>query len=341
MAFEQCRSVLSKEPTMLFITNCYPTQGIKTKVGRNFSFDKSINEPLSSVFFCERYADGSMKEIGSSNLMKSIKDCKYRQILFYIHGFANQPEDVFESAAELQGLCDKLKRDEVMVIPLIWPCTDAGSIVQNYWDDQKSADKSAFGFARLLEKFIKWRESAENSPETDPCLKRINILAHSMGNRVLRETLVKWDKYDLKSIGVPYIFRNTFMVAADVVNETLESGKPGAHICHSARNVVVYYASDDLALRASKGANLRNKIASRRLGHTGVEDMTAVSNNVFGVDCDDFNNKYDSPKGHSYFRSGTKKGQPGVVFRHIFSTILTGRVKGKAQQRNTSVLSLS
>ena len=69
-----------------------------------------------------------------------------------------------------------------------------------------------------------------------------------MGNRVLRGTLWAWNNYDLAS-GVPLLFRNTFLVAADVVNETLHVGHSGELICH---------ASDDLALRASKAANLKN-----------------------------------------------------------------------------------
>ena len=51
------------------------------------------------------------------------------------------------------------------------------------------------------------------------------MLAHSMGNRVLRETLAAWNRYDLAD-GVPLIFRNTFLVAADIVNESLEVGEP-------------------------------------------------------------------------------------------------------------------
>jgi len=37
----------------------------------------------------------------------------------------------------------------------------------------------------------------------------------------------------------------------------------------ASRNVSVYYAFDDLALRSSKISILRNKVASRRQGHTG------------------------------------------------------------------------
>jgi len=47
--------------------------------------------------------------------------------------------------------------------------------------------------------------------------------------------------------------------------------------------------------------------------------------NVYVVDCDDVNTLYDFPKGHSYFRSGRKNGVPGVVFKHIFECLQTGR----------------
>jgi hypothetical protein len=158
-----------------------------------------------------------------------------------------------------------------------------------------------------------------------------------MGNRVLRQTLVAWNKYDLPK-GMPLVFRNTFLVAADVVNETLHEGEPGELICHASRNVIVYHASDDLALRASKASNLKNKIASRRLGHTGPENMDKTPRNVYRVDCDDVNNAYDRPKGHSYFRSGTRKGTPGEVFNHIFSCLVTGRVYPEDEKRRSSII---
>ncbi len=91
---------------------------------------------------------------------------------------------------------NKEKNGEVLVIPIIWPCENDLGVVKDYWDDQKSADQSAFAFARMFQKFMAWRSSADSNPEDDPCLKRINVLAHSMGNRVLRETLSNWHKYD-------------------------------------------------------------------------------------------------------------------------------------------------
>ncbi len=310
---------------MLFVTNRFPTQSIRTRKGRRFTFDLNNNAPSNSVFYCEKGQGEHHVEITSKELLKRVRESNYRQILIFIHGFNNLPEDVFTMTSELQSLCDQAKANETLVIPLIWPCDNDRGVVQDYWDDQKSADQSGFSFARVLERFLDWRASPDNEPDVDPCLKRINVLAHSMGNRVLRQTLQNWNRYDLAS-GVPLLFRNTFMVAADVVNETLDEGETGALICHASRNVVVYYASDDLALRASKAANLKNKVASRRLGHTGPENIDRTPRNVFQVDCDDVNTRYDKPTGHDYFRFGARKGTASLVFKHIFQCIEEGRV---------------
>jgi hypothetical protein len=157
-----------------------------------------------------------------------------------------------------------------------------------------------------------------------------------MGNRVLRETIFAWNRYDLPD-GVPKLFRNTFLVAADIVNESLEYGKEGEHICHASRNVCVYFAADDLALRASKVSNIKNRITSRRLGHSGPENIQKVPTNVFSIDCDNFNNTYDAPTGHTYFLTDNNN-QPGKVFEHIHSCIKTGRVFPQDEYRRTVIL---
>ena len=324
---------------MLFVTNRFPKQSIRTRIGRNFDFDLDDNAASNSVFFCERLGKQEHVEIGSIAFLQRLKEADARQLLIFIHGFSNLPEDVFAATAELQALCDKKKPKEVLVVPAIWPCDNDLGLVQDYWDDQKAADQSAYSFSRVMEKFLAWRSSEKYNPGDDPCFKRINVLAHSMGNRVLRETLVAWNKYDLAH-GVPLIFRNTFLVAADIVNEALHVGETGELICHASRNVIVYHASDDLALRASKASNLKNKIASRRLGHTGPEDMDKTPRNVYRVDCDDVNNLYDRPKGHTYFRYGTRKGSAGKVFDHIFACLEAGRVFPEDEHRRSSIIRL-
>lgn len=325
---------------MLFITSRMPTANTEPALNKDFVFDLQNNSSSRSFFCCTRHKKGKYEEIGSMNLLKSLKAAKVRQVLVYIHGFSNLPEDVFAATEELQKLCDKKKSGEVLVLPLVWPCDADLGIIKDYWDDQKAADQSAFTFARVMQRFMEWRNSVEYNPEDDPCLKRINLLAHSMGNRVLRQTLSNWKHYDQPQ-GLPLLFRNTFMVAADILNESLHKGEAGELISHASRNVIVYYASDDLALRASKVSNLKNGEASRRLGHSGPENMELTPKNVYAVDCDDVNTLYDPPKGHSYFRSGLKKGQPGIVFEHIFETLVSGRVFPNEEYRKSSILSLN
>jgi len=324
---------------MLFITSRMPTVNTEPALNKNFVFDLGNNSSSRGFFACKRVKPKAYEEIGSMNLLKAIKATNYRQVLLYLHGFSNLPEDVFKNAAEFQALCDKKKKGEVLVLPIIWPCDNDLGIVKDYWDDKKAADQSAFSFARMLQKFMEWRNSPAFNPEDDVCLKRINVLAHSMGNRVFRQTLSTWRKYDQPN-GLPLLFRNTFLVAADILNESLHKGQPGELICHASRNVVVYYASDDLALRASKVSNLKNGEASRRLGHSGPENMDLTPKNVYAIDCDEVNSVYDPPKGHSYFRSGKKKGEPGVVFDHIFQTMLTGRPFPSDEFRKFTILNL-
>ena len=154
-----------------------------------------------------------------------------------IHGFNNFPEgknQIFERAATMQKMIPA--RDNVIVIPMIWPCDNDFGVILDYWDDQKSAEASSAGFARVLGLFLKWRD--EKTDPSDPCTVRINMLAHSMGNRVLRYALDSWAN-DYGS--VPLIFKNVFLAAADIANESLEADEVGPDIAESARNVVVYH----------------------------------------------------------------------------------------------------
>lgn len=310
---------------MLFITNRTPKQSAKSKKNRKLSFNYDNTAVSQFLYFCERSAKDDYIEIKSDAFFERLKGLhENTQLLFYIHGFNNNMEpDVFENAQILQELFDQEQENLVYVVPIIWPCDDDSALafIDDYWDDQDAADASGPAFARLLGKFDSWRRKEQQ--QRIPCLKRINVLAHSMGNRVLKNALNDW-VVKHSSGNMPLFFRNVFMIAADVENEALEKSEPGRHIVSSARNVVVYYANDDLAMPASKLANVKNKTVSRRLGMTGPEDMSKLPKNVYEVDCDDFNNDFDL-KGHSYFLKD-KEGATSPIIKHMSIAIDTGRV---------------
>lgn len=300
---------------------------------RPVHFALENNQAEQAVYFCRRNGYGDYTEIGSQNFFNELKTLNVQQILLYIHGYSSLPEPaIFPKTAELQTLFEQMASRAVLVVPLIWPCDNDLGAVKDYFDDQIAADASDIAFARLFEKFLAWRE--DNSTVENPCIKRLNVLAHSMGNRVLRGAFTRAIEY-YQPGGVPLLFRNIFMAAADVLNETLEPGQAGQYIPQIARNVVVYFAADDLAMRASKVANVR--MASRRLGHTGPERMERVANNVYALDCGDFNNTYDSPLGHGYFASDST-GKAGLLFEHLWECIRTGRVPMKPSEARTSIL---
>ncbi len=317
---------------MLFITNRAIKQSLESEPNRRIDFDFENCTPQHSVFFCERTGPSEYVEILGRNLMARLKASKTKQILVVFHGFNCLPEPtVFPRAERLQVRINEiLGPHEVTVVPFIWPCDDDLGIAKDYFDDEKAADMSAFAVDRLLEMFMRWQ--AEQMEAEDPCYKRINLLAHSMGNRVLRGGLERWRKYR-GGPGIPLIFRNTFLVAADIVNESLDRDGSGVGICESSRNVVVYYASDDLALRASKVANIAKRVVSRRLGHTGPEDMSKTPGNVYAVDCDDFNNDFDHPCGHTYFIEKHDGSKVSPALLHMCDAMKTGRVNADRDRR--------
>jgi len=311
---------------MLFLTNRMFKEGIKGQLNRNVTFDLDNNSPANAAFFCERQGANQYIEVGSKSFFDKLREMKVSQILIYIHGFSNLPEDsIFQTTETLQYQLDNYEKGMTLVVPIIWPCDNDLGVVNDYWDDQMSADASGISIARILCKFMEW--SNLHAKDTS-CLKHINILSHSMGNRVLSKGLQKWHEY-FRPQGLPQIFRNIFMAAADLVNETFEPGEEGNIIPQTARNVCVYYAGDDWALRSSKVMNITNQITSRRLGHTGPEDPHKIPKNVYSFDCDDFNNEYDYPVGHSYFltENNKKDGKAGALLSHMCTTLKTGRVE--------------
>lgn len=319
---------------MLFITNRIPNQSAQSQPNRTISFNYQNTDISKWLYFCERKGKDDYIEITSSPFFAQLKSLpNHTQILFYIHGFNNNMEpDVFGRANQLESLINATSPELVKVIPIIWPCDDDSSakLIDDYWDDQKAADHSGVAFARLFWKFDNWRHDIEQLEQ--PCFKRINVLAHSMGNRVLVNAMKEWVE-DKQHTGMPQLFRNVFMVAADVENEILEPDQKGRHIVDSARNTLVYFAGDDLAMPAAKIVNVYARTLSRRMGMTGPETLRKLpERKVFEIDCDDFNNQFDPPFGHTYFLTD-RNGLVSPLIEHVCKAIQTGRVDGQQSQR--------
>lgn len=299
---------------MLFITNRtiidYDKQFIDRPFNNTepFSFYLEDNTPNPFIHFCELWND-QFFVMSNEMWFEKIKDKNYKNILFFIHGYNTLPHNAFTQSIQLQELCEE---HSVMIVPVIWPCTGQFGYLRNYFDDRIIADKSDIAFARMLKKFEIYQKNNSN------CSKRMFILAHSMGNRVLRESINSYHRYFNGSKLIPHLFRKTFMSAADLKNTSLNKGTHGELICQISKHVIVYFADDDWALRGSK---VLNGLVSKRLGHLGVENFEHVPKNVFQFNCSEFNNNlYDDILGHTYIFNDN-------VFNHIIENIKYSGVK--------------
>lgn len=298
---------------MYFITN----KRVVEKENNKLVFEES-NELSQSLKYCNMLDDEHFEEVGSRHFMENMMSGTESEILFYIHGFSNQPyDDVLPRARKIKQQLDNGGLSHIRVVPIIWPCDDDFGVIDDYWDDQESAETSGQFLSRAISKLADWQ--GENIDK--PCMKRMHVLAHSMGARVLMKCLSYWA--NKHGGNVPYLFKNIFLMASDIPNESLEYTEEGIHIAKAAQRVVCYYANDDLAMPASKIANMKNTVFSRRIGHTGPESLDKTPSNVYEVNCDSFNNKFDKPKGHSYFINKGNKSSP--AFEHIIHVLKTKR----------------
>lgn len=286
------------------------------------------------------------KEIGVEQFLHRLRTAWNNHVLLYVHG-ASEPATVFRENDRLQKQCDHAEPGLVQVVPVLWPAPDRRARTgENDHDDARPAADApggaiAAGVGNVLRTLLPLlhRRDARRPAER----KRINVLAHGGGARVLRDALASW----ADDAGPLYgAFRNVFLVAADLGQHALETGRLGRCMSDAARNVTVYYANDDWAFSSTVTRRWRAAV-TRRLGQTGPADLSAAAKNVYAVDCDDvYAVAHDDDRGgvpaesdeSPYFLTGSGGGEtPGAVVTHLLHALRTGRVKADPATR-TKVL---
>ena len=292
-------------------------------------------QPYTKGRFCEYERDDAGKhqedaddhdqdagsEIGLEQFLHRLRTAWNNQVLLYVHG-TGKPSTVFQENERLQKQCDQAEPGLVQVVPVIWPSPDRR--IRNKGDDPDAdAQPAAAGVGNVLRTLLQRRDVRHPAER-----KRISVLAHGVGARVLRDALASW----ADDAGPPYgAFRNIFLAAADISQHALEKGRHGRRLSDAARNVTVYYANDDWAF-SSLVTRRRNPAVTRRLGQAGPADLSEAAKNVYAVDCD---NVYtigrdgvavesaESP----YFLTGSSDSDtPSPVVTHLLHALRTGRV---------------
>lgn len=275
--------------TIYFATNRKPNRAAKpADFGSGFS-----NTDLGDLRFGRANVDnGSLDEAsievlpdnprqGSKALFAELRQSmKADQVdsLLFIHGFNVSFRDAMDSAGKLSDTYSRVSGNDYQpnVFVFSWP---SDGKLTNYFNDRHDAEVSGYAFARGMMKLSAFLK--QSSPEEN-CQCQINLIAHSMGNYVLRHALQQARKI-AGAEPLTRIFDNIVLAAADEDNDAFEHEHKLACLPELGQRITVYFNNGDLALRVSD----HTKRNPDRLGHDGPRKPHEIPAKVVLVDASD------------------------------------------------------
>jgi len=257
---------------------------------------KSVKPASGSAFLTEL-----QQTIQDSIEVKETPDGKMSrggEAFIFIHGFNNSFEDAARRTAQI-AYDLKFKGAPLMYS---WPSQASGSLWA-YKEDARTAQWCEENVTLFIEAIA--RESGA---------RKIHLIAHSMGNRVLSRALKNISqKLALAQENKP-LFNEVILTAPDIDAQVFKDSI-APHITQTAERFTIYSSSEDLALKASR---VVNSFWHQRLGEGGsyltvfpkykkinVVDASEIDTNLFAL-------------GHSYHAdSETVLSDVRLVFEGI------------------------
>ena len=186
-----------------------------------------------------------------------------KEMFVFIHGYNTSFTDAAKRTAQL------FYDIEYTGIPMFYSWPSNGKLAR-YLDDGKQIDYSFKLFGHFINDIV------SKNPE-----KKINIIAHSMGNRLMVKALSMLPKEN------PSIkFGKIIMAAPDVDAKDFKINYLET-LAGMSEKVTLYSSSKDIALLASSKVN-----STQRLGMAGkslfVSNPKIQTIDLSGVDCEDF-----------------------------------------------------
>lgn len=251
-----------------------------------------------------------------------------RHVLFYVHGYNNDMEDVIKTAFKLEALY------KVRVIPFSWPANGGGPVsgAASYKSDKRDARASTGALDRFLEKIHGYHKlfvtaqkdklmalAKEDHPDNHEqaraeysrlqakeCKITLNLLCHSMGNYLLKYTTIPSSSMIRK-----LVFDNICMVSADTNNKNHKDWVGGME---ARSGIYVVINQEDSALGWSRRKPGDEQLA--RLGHY-LKDLDSTNADYLNV-----TSKHVGDD-HSYFKDGPVKNDDKL--KAMFAALFEGR----------------
>ncbi len=197
-------------------------------------------------------------------------------LVLLLHGYACDFETALSNAAEIKASWGSPSRPLETAV-FSWPADGVIMPWLAYASDRDDARSSAKAVARALLRFVGYLREIDRHAW---CNANIHLVAHSMGNYVLRNALQAMIS-DIGGRPLPRLFKTIFLMAADEDDDAFEDPKKLARLPELGEAVQVYFASNDRALTISDVT----KGNPDRLGSTGPRTLTSLPHKVIFVDC--------------------------------------------------------
>jgi esterase/lipase superfamily enzyme len=232
----------------------------------NTDYERKIKGTRGSVF-------------GSENVFKRVRGKMIehsRDTVVFVHGYNVSFKEALTSAARLkQNFASSAGGPGINVVAFSWPSDGSMMPYIAYGNDRQDAAASGPAFARGLLKLVDFLRGS--TPE-EACEHRLHLVAHSMGNYVLRHTI---QEYVRQSPGRPVrIFDQVFLMAADEDDDAFEHDYKLKPLTRLAKRVNVYFNNEDRAMAVSD----KTKGNPDRLGDDGPRVPRGIPGKVSLID---------------------------------------------------------
>ena len=230
-----------------------------------------------------------------------------RNLLVFVHGFANSFENAITRAAfNREWLAQSgIAEADTTVVAFSWPSLGRLLSLPFPWADYQRDQIMAGQSALHLMTFFANLEPIIAQARTSGC--RVFLLAHSMGNLALPGAVESWFSH---GNGDAYLFDEAILAAADERYDSFDFPEPGrlSALHRLAGRISIYFSAADAVLSLSMAINL----GAKRLGQDGPHDRYDPAkfppSQYRMVDCTGFRDyAFDFASSHQYYRRS-----PGV-----------------------------
>ena len=239
--------------------------------------------------------DPNRQKLGSAVIFAELRAdmAKGADTIALIHGYNVSFEEALVKAGRVRAAYRTQAR-KLNVIVFSWPSDGSMAPLRAYKSDRADARATGPAAGRML---FRLRDFLAEVRRGEECGGRIHLMAHSMGNYVLRNGLQELRR----ELGerLPLLFDQIFLFAADEDHDAFEHLHKMMVLPQIALGVNVYFNSGDTALVISD----RTKSNPARLGARGPRLPLSVPGNVTLLDCSDV---VSGAVEHSYFLDNAK-----------------------------------